>query len=133
VAAVLAVGLFLFGRRRDPPPRPDPGDSLLAADLALDGGGASARFRLRRPGAVEVAVSLPPGAEVSVAMGPPRPPVAGAPDLPGDGASWTARGGDPAHRRPLFAAGLYVVRVEPLSTPPPRSVRVEVRSVPGTE
>jgi hypothetical protein len=134
VAAIVGAGLLLLGRRREPPARPDPGDRLLSTDLSIGGGGASARFRLRRPGAVEVKVDAPSGAEVSVALGPPLPPAPGKEDLPGDGPAWIVRGpGQPPQRHPLFAAGLYVLRVEPLSTPRPASVHVEVRSVPVGE
>jgi hypothetical protein len=130
VVAILALGLAAFGRRREPPSRPDPGDLLLSIRLAPGEEGASGRFRLAHPGAVEVSVDPPEGASVEVSLGPPRPPSPDGRDLPAEGPAWTAKRGDPPKRHLLYATGLYVVRVEPRSSPPPPDVGVTVRAVP---
>jgi hypothetical protein len=133
VLAVLGVGLLAFGNRREPPSRPQPGDVLLALDdLALDPRGTSRRFRMRRPGRVEVAVSPAGGeeAEVRVSFGFPEPPRPDGQDIPRDPRAWTARSGDAPRTFPVFATGLYVLRVEPTSSPPPASASVRVRALP---
>jgi hypothetical protein len=134
VLAVLGVGLLVFGRRRDPPARPQPGDTLLAMDLPLDGGGASRRFRMRHPGRVEIDVEPGDGgddAEVWVAFGPPQPPTPDGRDLPRDARTWTAKRGEEARRYPLFATGLYVLRVESRGPTPVASAKVRVRALPA--
>jgi hypothetical protein len=131
--AILAGGLLLFGRRREPPARPDPGATLLSEEIRLTNGAASSRFRLRSPSDVGVTIEGPAGAEVAFALGAPQPPKPGEPDLPGPGPTWTARAGDAPKRLPLFMAGQYVLRVEARSAPPPPTVRVSVRAIEREE
>ena len=128
LGAALVGGYFLVRRPDAPPPRPAPGDVLLALDAPV--APLSRRIRVKMPCTVRVQVDLPAGVAAEVSLGPPQPQEKSPEDAPDPDAArrWKVESGKP-HDEIVLAAGLYVVRVVPEAAAS-GTMKVHVRAMP---
>ena len=123
VTVLLAVGAVLgaayvvakawdVGSQR----RPESGDVLFAQTLDVGPKGAAVRVRVGKPS--RLVISVRGRVPMTVAFGQPRPPEAGPEDAPDELglATWTAEPGAGPHEEIVLAAGLYVLRLDPLTS-----------------
>lgn len=129
-ALAVAAGWLLWRRPTEPPPRPAPGAVVLEAALDLTHGAVDRRLLAPGPSIFDIEVTAP--GDVRVTFGPPAPSTREAEGGPApETATRISGAGNGAFVGSVraYAAGIFVLRVEPAG--PSASARVRIVRRPG--
>ncbi len=144
-AGAVAAALAIARRSNEPPARPAPGDVVLETTVDLARGASDRRLLAPGPCVFDVEVSAPVG--VRVTFGPPAPSTSategtagaeGAAEAEGGPAPETSTevaghvNGSTTDRVLVYAAGIQVLRVEPVDPKAGGKAVIRVRRRPRT-